>query len=76
MNAINYAMELFKNESCHFYILNVQKASSFISDDMMAVGSSTTIYKTLIDAAKKSIDNIIDCVLKTLTMFNVCLLNL
>ncbi|GAA4883540.1 universal stress protein [Flaviramulus aquimarinus] len=59
MNAINYAMELFKDESCLFYILNVQKASSFISDDMMAVGSSTTIYKTLIDAAKKSIDNII-----------------
>ena len=59
MNAINYAMELFKDESCRFYILNVQKASSFISDDMMVVGSSATIYKTLIDAAKKSINNII-----------------
>lgn len=59
MNAINYAMELFKDENCHFYILNVQKASSFISDDMMVVNTSTTIYKTLIDASKKSIDNII-----------------
>ena len=58
-NAIRYATELLKNEVCNFYILNVQKASSFISDDMMVVSSSTTIYNTLIDAAKKSISNII-----------------
>lgn len=59
MNAICYAIEFLKNQECDFYILNVQKASSFISDDMMVVNSSTTIYKTLINAAKKSIDNII-----------------
>lgn len=59
MNAIHFAMNLFKNQECNFYILNVQKASSFISDDMMAVSSSATIYTTLVDAAKKSIDNVI-----------------
>lgn len=59
LNAINYALELFKDEVCEFYILNVQKASSFISDDMMVVSSTATIYNTLIDAAKKSIANII-----------------
>ncbi len=59
MNAICYAIEFLKNQECNFHILNVQKASSFITDDMMVVNSSTTIYKTLIDAAKKSIDNII-----------------
>ncbi|APY09917.1 hypothetical protein BWZ22_01065 [Seonamhaeicola sp. S2-3] len=59
INAIKYATELFKNEVCDFYVLNVQKASSFISDDMMSVSTSTTIYSTLIDAAKKSISNII-----------------
>ncbi len=62
INAINYATELFKNEICNFYILNVQKASSFISDDMMVVSSSATIYSTLIDAAKKSISNIISSI--------------
>lgn len=62
LNAINYATELFKNEVCEFYILNVQKASSFISDDMMVVSSSATIYSTLIDAAKKSITNIISSI--------------
>lgn len=59
INAINYAVALFKDVECRFYLLNVQKASSFISDDMMVVSSSATIYKTLIDAAKKSISNII-----------------
>ncbi len=65
INAIDYAMELFKNVPCNFYILNVQKASSFISDDMMVVSSSATIYNTIIDAAKKSISNIISNIKKT-----------
>jgi nucleotide-binding universal stress UspA family protein len=64
INAINYAMELHKNEACNFYILNVQKASSFISDDLMTVNSSATIYNTIVDAAKKSISNIITRITK------------
>ncbi len=59
INAISFALEFLKDQECQFYILNVQKASSFITDDMMVVNSSTTIYKTIIDAAKKSINNII-----------------
>lgn len=59
INAIDYAMELFKDDECDFYVLNVQKVSSFISDDMMVVSASATIYNTIIDAAKKSISNII-----------------
>ena len=59
INAIDYAVELFKDMACHFYILNVQKASSFISDDMLVVSSYATIYNTIVDAAKKSIANII-----------------
>ncbi|TNJ43126.1 universal stress protein [Tamlana fucoidanivorans] len=62
LNAIHYAMDLLKDEPCNFYILNVQKASSFISDDIIASNTSTTIYNTLIDAAKKSIENIISIV--------------
>lgn len=59
LNAIDYAMELFKDETCDFYFLNIQKASSFVSDDLMTMSSSTTIYQTLIDTAKKSIENVI-----------------
>jgi nucleotide-binding universal stress UspA family protein len=59
MNAIDYAMVMFENVSCEFYIINVQKASSFISDDMVVVSASATIYQTIIDTAKKSIENVI-----------------
>jgi nucleotide-binding universal stress UspA family protein len=59
INAINYAVELFKNEACEFYVINIQKASSFVSDDLMTMTSSATVYHTLIDIAKKSIKNVI-----------------
>lgn len=65
INAINYAITMFKEVKCNFYLLNVQKASSFISDDMMVVSSSATIYNTILDAAKKSISNIIYKIEKT-----------
>ena len=55
MNAIEYAVSLFENETCEFYVLNIQKASAFVSDDFMAVSSSATIYNTIIDTAKKSL---------------------
>lgn len=59
INAIHYAVELFKNERCEFFFLNVQKASSFVSDDLMSMQPSTTIYQNLIDSSKKAIDRII-----------------
>jgi len=65
INAINYAAELFKNEACEFYVINIQKASSFVSDDLMTMTSSATIYHTLIDIAKKSIKNVINDVKET-----------
>lgn len=64
LNAIDFAMNFFKHDNCEFYLINVQKASSFISDDMIAVSSSATIYNTIVDAAKKSISNIISNIKK------------
>lgn len=58
-NAIKYAVSLLKDVPCEFYMLNVQKASSFISDDMMAMASSATIYQTIIDVSKRSLANLI-----------------
>jgi nucleotide-binding universal stress UspA family protein len=58
-NAIRYAMNLFKDVNCEFYLLNVQKASSFITDDMMVMSASATIYQTIIDVSKKSLANLI-----------------
>ena len=59
VNAIFYAIELFKDVRCEFYILNVQKASSFVSDDLMTMQPSTTIYQNLISSAKKGVEKII-----------------
>lgn len=58
INAINYAVELFKDEVCVFYLINIQKASSFISDNLMMMNTKASIYKTIISAAKKSINNL------------------
>ena len=58
-NAINYAMALFEDVPCDFYLLNVQKASSFITDDMMVMASSASIYQTIIDVSKRSLANLI-----------------
>ncbi len=59
LNAIRYAVKLLKVEQCHFYILNVQRTSSFISDDIVRVGTSNTIKSTIVKAAQISIHNII-----------------
>ena len=58
-NAINYAMGLFQDVTCDFYLLNVQRASSFITDDMMVMASSATIYQTIVDVSKRSLTNLI-----------------
>jgi len=64
VNAIDYAVRMFKDVACEFFVINIQKASTFVSDDLMTMSSSATIYQTLIDAAKKSINNVINSVEK------------
>ncbi|MEJ2114087.1 MAG: universal stress protein [Flavobacteriaceae bacterium] len=59
IDAIEYAVELFDTKECDFYVLNVVKTSSFITDDLMTMTPSETLYKSLIDSSKKSINKII-----------------
>lgn len=62
LNAINYAIKMFKDVDCTFYVLNVHKASSFISDDLMTASPSVNLYQAIIDTAKKSLDNLIQSI--------------
>lgn len=62
LNAINFAMKMFENIDCKFYILNVQKASSFVSDDLMTAAPSMNLYQAIIDTAKKSLGNLIESI--------------
>ena len=59
LNAIDFAVDIFSDVICKFYILNVQKASSFISDDFRTMSPSTTIYQSLIANTKTAITEII-----------------
>lgn len=54
-NAIHYTMHLFKNELCTFYILNVQKASRYTTDDLMSAPANTSIHQTVIGDVKKKL---------------------
>lgn len=47
INAIDYAMELFKNQSCEFTFLNVQKPSEYIIDDIYTASPNYTIYEAI-----------------------------
>lgn len=60
LNAIDYAMLMFKDIECTFYILNVQKASSFVSSDLMMSSQSVNLYQALVDVSKKSLSNLIN----------------
>jgi len=59
LNAIHYAMKMFERNECDFYLLNVLKASTFISDDLMTMAPVDTLYKSLIDSSEKRITSII-----------------
>lgn len=47
-NAIRYALELFENERCTFYVLYVQDATTYTTDDVVATASSS-LYDSLIN---------------------------
>lgn len=59
ITAIDYALKFFKDDVCEFNVLNVQKVSSFVSDDLMAMQPSETIFNSLISAAKERISALI-----------------
>jgi len=60
MNAMNYAMELFKGEDCHFYLLNVQKSSGYITDDLLAADTNGSIYNAVINDNKKQLNTLLE----------------
>lgn len=59
-NAMNYAMQLFKGETCHFYVLNVQKSSEYITDDLLTAGASASIYSAIAHDNKKQLKTLLE----------------
>lgn len=65
LNAINFGMKMLKDVECKFFVLNVQKASSFVTDDLMTASPSVNLYQSIIDTAKKSLLNLISKITTT-----------
>ena len=59
MNAIDYAMRFFENWECDFFILNVQKVSDYISDDLVTGSSSDSVYDSIAIDNKRSVNQLV-----------------
>jgi len=53
-NAIEYALQLLKNDECVFYLLYVHKASTFSSDNLIA-SARTSIYESIVKKPKEKL---------------------
>jgi len=66
LNAINYALELFKNSEIDFFVLNVQKVSGYTTSELMTSNPSSSVYEGVLEDNKLKIENLV----KKLTLEN------
>lgn len=57
-NAINYAMELFKNEACDFYVLNAYDTSNYLLDPLMVVNPNDDALEIAREQSEKGLAKI------------------
>lgn len=60
-NAIDYALQLFKDELCTFYFLNVQKTTSYPPDDLIS-NNADTVCKTVLFNTKKELKDYVNLI--------------
>lgn len=58
LNAIDYSINLFKGNTCNFFILNVKNSSSYTTDDIMA-SENKSIYNIIVKDVKDELDSIV-----------------
>lgn len=58
INAMRYALQLFKDDICNFYVLHVESSTSYISDDLMLKGNQS-IYDALVKNSKHKLAKLI-----------------
>lgn len=58
-NAIEFVLEFFKNEPCHFITMYVHKVSSYTSDNLM-LAPSENLYNSLINEQKEALNILIE----------------
>lgn len=79
--AINYALELYKNEDCDFYILNVFSATGNILASLLNTEPGSGLYNAAKEQSEKGLSNLLDALIlkdngdkkhqfKTISQFN------
>lgn len=58
INALHYALKLFSGASNNFFVLYVEAANTFLTDDLMAAGNKS-IYDSLVKKPKNRLKNIV-----------------
>ncbi|MCT4628897.1 universal stress protein [Winogradskyella sp.] len=58
INAIHYALNLFKDNTCDFFVLNVESSITYLGDDLMTVGNKS-IYESLIKKPKGKLETLV-----------------
>lgn len=58
-DAIAYAIDLFKNEPCEFYILNVYSLADFATDNLMVPQLDTSLMDTFRENSEKGLKKIL-----------------
>ncbi len=59
-DAILYAQHLFKAEPCQFYVLYVENASTYTSDDLMGSKFNHSLYASLVAKGEKRLENFVN----------------
>ncbi|MBK5214382.1 MAG: universal stress protein [Flavobacteriaceae bacterium] len=58
-NAIRFAMKFFEGETCTFHILNTQKPSGYLTADVRAGSTGTSVYQGVLADNKKKLEKMI-----------------
>jgi len=59
-NAIHYALQLFSGSKCIFFILNVQKVSTYTTSDLMVSSTASSVYDSIIKNPKNALVKMVD----------------
>ncbi|WP_407557453.1 universal stress protein [Winogradskyella sp. 4-2091] len=59
INAIRYALNLFKDEVCDFHVLHVESSKVYVSDDLV-MGGGQSIYDSILKKSKEKLYVLVD----------------
>ncbi|MEM5565501.1 universal stress protein [Psychroserpens sp. AS72] len=68
-NAMHYALNLFKEDTCIFYVLHVQKSTSYTTDDLMLAGNES-IYNSIVKDVEYQLDGLVSALKKKFNNVN------